>query len=583
MNEELTAGINGYVKKFDFTQYSHDNNVNCIPEEDFKHLVMETFKCIADILRNTYGPYASSVLISEQAETFATKDGYNVFNALGFSHTYKRLVYLAIKKIIERVNDNVGDGTTSCILLAEKIFNELENILHTVDDKRNILNVLNKIEKYLLNRTYIDTDIKDGYVKPLNGESLSGIISMASNYDETITSIINEALAPEVDDEGNIVSIRNVVTESKLDHDVNYTEFEVDHLPGDYRVRVNMDSEFAMLFENPMSIRVALYDHVFGPSDWNFFMQKYDKKTMTLILARSFSKSFMDHEYTQYARNLAQLHAPMTLILGEIKGNFVRDEINDLAAVLGTKAIGQQSIAVDHDSLPVRDVQVYKGNCMCFNMPEIPYDYIEELKYQEATDLSKSMIRHQLFKERIAALSKVTNDSMITVRSNTSLELKLISDKIEDCIAIVNSAMNYGIVPNLFTYGYRRMECYTKMHLVKDSEDDDVALDNDAATAIMNSIHGLFNDIWASKHGDQMEPKRDAIFESLHGTDEMCSFDIMKESIVDAQEFPTSAQYDLEVIAAAISIVKYLITSKALVFDACIMRPVDDTGTYTPL
>ena len=89
---DVAAELGGYKKHYDFTQYSHDNNVNVIPENDFKHLVEETFKCIADILRNTYGPYASSVVISEQAETFATKDGYNVFNAVGFSHTYKRMI-----------------------------------------------------------------------------------------------------------------------------------------------------------------------------------------------------------------------------------------------------------------------------------------------------------------------------------------------------------------------------------------------------------------------------------------------------------------------------------------------------------
>ena len=57
---DLQAQEMGYDKVWDFTQYSHDNNVNVIPEDDFRRLVQETFKCIADNLRRTYGPYAST-------------------------------------------------------------------------------------------------------------------------------------------------------------------------------------------------------------------------------------------------------------------------------------------------------------------------------------------------------------------------------------------------------------------------------------------------------------------------------------------------------------------------------------------
>jgi chaperonin GroEL (HSP60 family) len=85
-------------------------------------------------MRSTYGPYGSTIVISDQNETTTTKDGFNVFEAMGFSHHYKRMVYLAIKKICERVNRNVGDGTTSCILLADKMFRKISDIIKTPDD-----------------------------------------------------------------------------------------------------------------------------------------------------------------------------------------------------------------------------------------------------------------------------------------------------------------------------------------------------------------------------------------------------------------------------------------------------------------
>jgi hypothetical protein len=192
-----------------------------------------------------------------------------------------------------------------------------------------------------------------------------------------------------------------------------------------------------------------------------------------------------------------------------------------------------------------------------------------------AADLSGSLVKHQIYKDRIRALSNSSNDTMITVKSPTSLELKLISDKIDDCISIVNSAMEYGIVPNLFSYGYWRL-----MNYKHEVEDD--SMEKDVTNAIMESIKGLFADIWASKHGEEQLDKRDAIANEIYKSPDS-SFDILKEAYVDPVNLPTSAQYDLEVIAASISIVKYLITSRAFIFDAHIMKQVDDTGTYMPL
>ena len=570
----------GIQKQYDFTQYSHDNHVNVIPEKDFKHLVEETFRTIADILRKTYGPYASTVIISDQSETVSTKDGYNVFNAVGFSHKYKRLVYLAISKIIERVNKNVGDGTTSCILLAEKMFKEIEGILKTVDDRRNILSVMDKFEERVLDHELIQMDYKNKLVRPLTATALKGLISMAGNYDDRLTDVIMEALAPVVNPENDqVISTQNVVVEVKPDlNGQPGTSYEIDYLPGDYRIRVKMEPEVAYAFDIPRKIRVVVYDHTFGLSDWNFFMQNYDKETPTLIIARAVSKAFYDKEFAQYCKQLMALskkgYADIPILFAEIKGDYLQDEIKDLCAVLGTKPVDMSNVAINHDDLPVVPVQVFRGNCMCFGVDTIPEGYIRNLEAEMDADLTNSMVKHAIYKERIRALRHELKQSMVTIRSSSSLESKMIQDKIDDCLSIVNSALEYGIVPNMLAYGYYRMETIF-------NQTD--ALEEYVAKAIQNSIRGLFRDIWESKHGDSYPNKFDTIADEFYDDDmAFDSFDIVKESFCDVEELPTSARYDLEVIAASISIVKYLLTSRALIFDAFMMTPVDDTGSYVP-
>ena len=58
------------------------------------------------------------------------------------------------------------------------------------------------------------------------------------------------------------------------------------------------------------------------------------------------------------------------------------------------------------------------------------------------------------------------------------------------------------------------------------------------------------------------------------------SYDIVSDEIVDYDNFATSARYDIEVLNAAIDVVKYLTTSRGLIFDANIMQMHGDSGYY---
>ena len=577
--EELD--IMGYSKVYDYTQFSHDHHINVIPENDFKRLVEDTFKTITFVLRRTYGPYGSTVLITDQNETTTTKDGFNAFQAIGLSHQYKRLVYLAIKKIIERVNRNVGDGTTSCILLAEKLFHKISEIIITPDEKRNALKALTIIEDTLQHRD--DEDIIEySIIKPLTERSFMNVISLAGNYDDELTDILTKAMDPQIsnDEERRIESIRNVIVESEVDTSMDSSiDYSIDYLPGDYRVRVNMDVEFGLSFNVPTPIKVVIYDHTFGSTDWLNFYNGYDKESKILVIARSFSKGFMDNEYVRYLRERALVKQPINIVLCEIKGDFVQNEIKDLAALLKTDVRTLNSPAVDHSLLPTATIQVHNGNCLCFHNVEVPTEYINKLVIEMKKDLSKSFIKRNNYLDRIRALSLNSKDTLIIVKAASSLELKMICDKIDDCTSIIQSAMNNGVVPNMLRYAYlKAMELHTMKF---DEIGDEASMISKIAYAIMESIRGLFWDIYDSKYpsGTYDSKVPSDIIQRFY-EEEFCSYDIINEKFVDTEELPTSAQYDIEVVAAAISIVKYLLTSKSLIFDAHLMRPTDDVGHY---
>lgn len=545
-----------------YNEYSIEKHINVIPEADFKELVAETFNTIAEILRATYGPYGSSVIISENNDTTTTKDGYNVFQSLGFSHNYKKMVYLAIKKIIERVNKNVGDGTTSCILIADKLFRNIETLLTTPDQKRQALGILDGIEKDLQRVTTEPVGCQT-LIDPLKEEHFRNIIRLASNYDEELTDVITNAFDPTFDVETGVVkTIRNIITETETVDSGNIS-YKSEKLPGMYRVRVDMDPAYAFRLATPSKLKVILFDHTFTQNDWSLVTENHDKETEVIVLATGFSRGFMDNEYLRYCKERALVKQPLKFLIGQIKGTFVQEEIKDLAAVLGQTAWSLNTNEnVNYDEIPNYDIQVFAGNCLCFDNVNVPTDYIETLRFDMQKDLSKSLAKRNNYLERIKALSMEAEDTLLVVKAPSSLEAKLIADKIDDCVSIINSASTNGVVPNMFVYAHKRLNDMLSLG---------ESLRNDIILKMMDSVEGLFDDIWRSKYGNE---------NTLTGeeTKKMCysdgweSFDIVSEEFRNASEFCTSAQYDIEVLVAAISIVKYLITSKAFIFDAMLLR-----------
>jgi hypothetical protein len=564
------AAMSGYREAFDYTQFAHDKQINVLVEEELQRLVADTFSTISEVLRQTYGPYGSTVMLYEGGQTTTTKDGYNVFSSLAFSHEWKRMVYQTIYKIINRVNNTVGDGTTSCILLAEQLFAEIKKAIQKTDDKRLLFEEITSLEKFLCKPIDRNEKTNETYISDLDIDRLRSLVAMAGNYDYNVTDILLKAMNPQVDENGKIVSIRNVIVESERNiYGADTTTFETDFLPGTYRIRVNMDLELGRLFVNKRKIKVALYDHTFGETDWNGLIggEHYDPDEELLLIAPTYSKVFMDNTYSRYMFQRKRSNDPtIKLILCEIKGN-TREEVADLAAILQiTPVTLNTNLMVDHETFPVLDVLVHRGNAMCFFEEHVPETYIERIKGDMEKEVEMTMVQKKRYLDRINALSLNARDTLITVSATSSLEAQMITDKIQDCICVTNSAMTYGCVPNILQYAYRRTSDYTheckKMNRVSPISSILVGM-------IHTSIVNMARRLWESKYDDYVAYSSDttAILTDIYSNqDEPRSYDIVSESYVDAAKMPTSVQYDLEVLAAALSIVKYLLTARALVF-----------------
>ena len=581
--------------KYDYTQYSHDNDVNVIPDADYRRLVADTFKTICNTLRQTYGPYGSSVMITEQNQTTATKDGYNTFEALHFSHNYKQQVYLHIQDIISRVNDNVGDGTTSCILLAEKMFNALKNVAKNADDERKIKSILESIENELQNPTIIEADKTNGLVHELDEKTLFNIIKVAANYDDHLTRNLVKAMDPQFDENGKLIYVRNVIVDQDRDNDnTTDVEYSYEYLPGDYRVNIAIHPDLGREWVVPQQMRIIVCDHTFSASDWmKLDNGKIETDVPVLIVARAVTQDFFDNIYTKkYAVPTLAAGGDLKYFFCELKGGYIRNEIQDLTAVLDIKPFTLETagpVDLDYYSKEYK-ISIANGNCLCFYDCTPATEYAETLKFEMKADLSKSIIKKSMWESRINACLLRDKDTFFKIKTGNRLQAKLIVDKIADCCSIIKSAVDNGVTPNLIKYGYIRMNRLYNMFKMENIENN-VGLYAEICDRICGAIEGLFDDIWYSKYGDiedeearlDNESLRDKIKEDFY--DEKVadfSFDVVDEKMCEYKEYPTSAQYDIEVLVAGITIVKYMLTSKAFIFDSCLLKPHGDKGYVDP-
>lgn len=557
-----------------FTRYSQEKAVNVIPEEDFTDLVLETFDTICQTLRCTYGPYGSPVMISEQTDNSTTKDGFKTVESLQFSNPYQRLVYLAIKKICERVNTNVGDGTTTCILLANELYKRLLYVCTTPDDKRDMFNYLNKIESYLTENSD-EFDSKNNLLTPLNKENFTSIIGVASNYDDEMMEVLTKAFDPQYDEAGNVTSMRSIITDQRTDSSqIGVDKYKVDYLPGDYRLGISMAEDFALALATKSRVRVVIYDHKFNHSDWMNFYKDYDRTTSTLVIARSYTSEFINEDYKTYLKQMALVKQPATVFFASIDSYHAKTDLEDLAAVLNTDAHPLSfSYAIKHEELPEAIVSVYNETCLCFyDLKEPPKEYIRQLRSEIRNNKRMSNVDKRIYERRISDLSFEHQDSLVTVTCESSLESKFVADKIDDCVHIIESAFNTGVVPNSFQYGVRRIN-----HLKELVKDD--ANFMTVVTQFYISLREMLRIIYVSKYPSYDLDKYNELLSTMDNA--YLSYNVIKDELAPSTEFCTSAQYDLEVMRASISIVKYLLTTKAFIFDAHLLPPQLPNG-YIP-
>lgn len=101
---------------------------NVVPKNVLREVQQETLHIISDALRNSYGPNGSTTEIrsiidkNDTGRTDYTKDGHKILGAIKFNKPIELSIVDDLRNITRNTVKNVGDGTTSSVILSSLIF-----------------------------------------------------------------------------------------------------------------------------------------------------------------------------------------------------------------------------------------------------------------------------------------------------------------------------------------------------------------------------------------------------------------------------------------------------------------------------
>ena len=106
---------------------------NVVPDDKLKAVQQETLRKLKEYLSRTYGPMGSytKIISGNNAETILadySKDGLKVLKNILFDQPIELSLQSELREVCNYVDREVGDGTTSAVILSSLIFDFWANV-----------------------------------------------------------------------------------------------------------------------------------------------------------------------------------------------------------------------------------------------------------------------------------------------------------------------------------------------------------------------------------------------------------------------------------------------------------------------
>ena len=167
---------------------------NIVPENVVRKKQLDTLNIISNAIEKSFGPMGSHTALAKAVgnslELEYTKDGHTIVSNMVFKDTIETSVQQLISDLTRHIVKEVGDGTTSAVILSRNIFDELyhSNSISLGASPTSIIESFNTIVSSL-------KDIIEKKSKECTIDDIYNIALISTNNNEDMANIIKNIYA----------------------------------------------------------------------------------------------------------------------------------------------------------------------------------------------------------------------------------------------------------------------------------------------------------------------------------------------------------------------------------------------------
>lgn len=416
---------------------------NIIGTAEFREHVQFVLKKISDSIALTIGPGGGFALISNidaQVPVYPTKDGYTVVQEFKFNDQVKYFIAEIVKDISRRMNVNVGDSTTSGIIIAEKLYKYLStyDIVNTHPDIGCILPpismriILESIRETLLSKLSNNENyVLKNLVREIENEYIQRVATIASNNDSDIGNAVSELFTSRTTNHVFVTAEVGSTDETIINREVGF-QFGAGFInpimanqPD--RITCKLIKPKFLLVDGPLTANDISTLHMII----DYVIQ--DLKQPIVLVAKDFDQVVLNMiverctRSTQMKGNVPYLHErePIAALTINTEYEKSKDRMEDLRLLLGCEI-----------------VETKKGKIMNFkNNSDFIDKFLGEAEEFNGTQLSTRIKRGKGDKEAILERIKHIEKRIKEIDSNEGILAFTTIDNLRRRIAMMNSDM----------------------------------------------------------------------------------------------------------------------------------------------
>jgi chaperonin GroEL len=403
--------------------------------EDSRQAILRGVNRLADAVKVTLGPKGRNVVLDKKfGSPLITKDGVTVAKEIELKEPLENMGAQMVREVASKTSDIAGDGTTTATVLAQAIYREG---IKNVTAGANPMELKRGIERAV---AAVIEELK-AISKPVKGKMIAQVGTISANNDETIGTIIAEAME-KVGKDGVITVEEAKSMETSLEV-VEGMQFDRGYLSPYFvtdaeRMEAVLENVLVLIHEKKISSMKDLLP---------VLEQVAKLGKPLLIIAEDIEGEALATLVVNKLRGTLQVAAVKAPGYGDRR----KAMLEDIAILTGGKAITEdlgiklENIKLD-DLGKAKKITIDKDNTTIVEGSGKTKDIearVKQIRVQ--VEETTSDYDREKLQERLAKL--VGGVAVIKVGAATETEMKEKKARVEDAMHATKAAVEEGIVP----------------------------------------------------------------------------------------------------------------------------------------